>query len=183
MAKRTKATEKAAAPARPAKKAPASTAAGSPLDLYGKGLERLHAGDWAKAAELFEKVIAEAADEPTIAARARQYLTTSRQRLDGATASAKPIEDPFLAAVFEKNRGDLDAALAICRKGGRDGKDERFAYLAASIYAVQSRTEEAVEALARAVELNPKNRIHAFHDADFAELRKSRDHAHLFGLA
>ena len=191
MAKRTKAQEKAPAKApaktaahaaRPTKDKPAS-GAGSPLDLYGKGLERLHAGDWAKAAELFEKVLAAADDEPTIAARARQYLAASRQRIDGAGPRPAKADDPFLEAVFEKNRGDLDAALALCRKGGRDGKDERFAYLAASIYAVQDRTDEAVEALARAVELNPKNRIHAFHDADFAELRKSKDHAHLFGLA
>ncbi len=31
-------------------------------------------------------------------------------------------------------------------------------------------------ALTRAVELNPKNRVHAFHDPDFAELRQDRDH-------
>ena len=77
---------------------------------------------------------------------------------------------------------DLKAALDIAQKGGRDQKDERFAYLAASIHAVENRLEDAVQALAKAVELSPKNRIHAFHDADFAELRKNRDHRHLFGL-
>ena len=71
----------------------------------------------------------------------------------------------------------------ISRKGGRDQKDERFAYLAASIHAVEDRLDEAAEVLARAVELNPKNRIHAFHDPDFAELRKNRDLRPLFGLA
>jgi hypothetical protein len=48
---------------------------------------------------------------------------------------------------------------------------------------VENRLDEAVQALAKAVELNPKNRIHAFHDADFAELRKNRDQRHLFGLS
>ncbi|HEY4593589.1 MAG TPA: hypothetical protein VIJ61_14335, partial [Thermoanaerobaculia bacterium] len=94
--------------------------------------------------------------------------------------SPEPV--PYLQAVYERNRGDLKAALDIAQKGGRDQKDERFAYLAASIHAVENRLEDAVQALAKAVELNPKNRIHAFHDADFAELRKNRDQRHLFGL-
>lgn len=50
----------------------------------------------------------------------------------------------------------------------------------ASIHAVENRLDEAVQALTKAIELNPKNRIHAFHDADFAEIRKTQ--RHLFGL-
>ena len=69
------------------------------------------------------------------------------------------------------------------RQGCRDQKDERFAYLAASIHAAEGRTEEAAQALSRAIDLNPKNRVHAFHDPDFAELRKDRDHRQLFGLS
>jgi tetratricopeptide (TPR) repeat protein len=91
--------------------------------------------------------------------------------------------DPFLQAVFEKNRGNLAAALDLCRKEGREQKDERFAYLAASIHAVEGRLEEAVQALSRAIELNPRNRVHAYHDPDFAEIRRDRDHRQLFGLS
>ena len=91
--------------------------------------------------------------------------------------------EPFLEAVYEKNRGNLKVALDIAQKDGRDQQDERFAYLVASIHAVENRLDEAVQALAKAVELNPKNRIHAFHDSDFAELRKNRDQRHLFGLS
>ena len=77
----------------------------------------------------------------------------------------------------------LAAALDLCRKDGRDQKDERFAYLAASIHAVEGRIEEAVQALTRAIELNPRNRVHAYHDPDFAEIRRDRDHRQLFGLS
>ncbi|HXO21669.1 MAG TPA: hypothetical protein VOA87_17290, partial [Thermoanaerobaculia bacterium] len=104
-----------------------------------------------------------------------------RQHLDAATA--KPgDEDAYLKAVYEKNRGNFAVALEICRRGGREKKDERWAYLAASIYVLEDRMEEGVQALSHAIELNPTNRIHAYHDADFAELRKNRDHRHLFGL-
>ena len=48
------------------------------------------------------------------------------------------------------------------------------------ILALQGEFDEAAEALGRAVELNPKNRVHAYHDTDFQELRRSEDHRKLF---
>src|SRR5436309_9919706 len=71
------------------------------------------------------------------------------------------VQTCALPIFYEKNRGNLAEALEMSRKGGRDQKDERFAYLAASIHALENRWDEAAQTLARAVELNPKNRIHA----------------------
>ena len=141
--------------------------------------------DWKKAVELFEQAV-EQSDRPEVKDRATQFLTVSRQKVGPARAKpAKEASDrtPTSRRVYEKNRGNLAEALEISRKGGRDQKDERFAYLAASIHAVEDRLDEAAQALARAIELNPKNRIHAFHDPDFAELRKNRDLRPLFGLS
>lgn len=154
------------------------------LDAFTEGLAALQAKDWQKAVEHLEKAV-ELADRPELRDKARQLLVIPRQKVQeqGGKAKEEPDVDPFLAAVYEKNRGDLQAALEISRKGGRDQKDDRFAYLVASIHAVEDRIEEAAEALAKAVELNPKNRIHAFHDPDFAELRKNRDYRPLFGLS
>lgn len=179
-------TQKPGAKGRAAAKAAA--AADPALDTFTRALEAFHKRDWARAAELFEGTLAES-DRLDLSARARQYLAACRQKLDEAAAAkgkgkAKAEEgDPFLRAVIEKNRGDSAAALELCRQDGRDQKDERFAYLAASIHAAEGRTEEAVQALSRAIELNPKNRVHAFHDPDFAELRKDRDLRQLFGLS
>src|SRR5687768_3381167 len=128
--------------------AKAAAAIDPALDAFTKALDAFHKKDWAKAAKLLESVLAES-DRPGLSARARQYLAASRQKLD----KAKEEEgDPYLRAVFEKNRGDAAAALEICRQGGRDQKDESFAYLAASIHAAEGRTEEAVQALSRAIE-------------------------------
>jgi tetratricopeptide (TPR) repeat protein len=168
----------------PKKKTAAAAQADPALDHLAQGLSALQAKDWKKAVAHLEQAI-EAADRPDLRDRARQFLSAARQKggsMDGKAAKS-PEADPFLEAVYEKNRGDLKAALAIAQKGGRDQKDERFAYLVASIHAVENRLDEAAEALAKAVELNPKNRIHAFHDADFAELKKNRDQRHLFGLS
>jgi tetratricopeptide (TPR) repeat protein len=183
-------TEKPAPKPKAAAK-PAAAAAGAndpALDAFTKALEAFHQKSWTRAAELFEGALAES-DRLDLSARARQYLAAARQRVaEAESAKGKKKEkeedgDPFLQAVFEKNRGDYAAALELCRQGGRDQKDERFAYLEASIHAVENRLDEALQALSRAIELNPKNRVHAYHDPDFAELRKDRDLRQLFGLA
>lgn len=175
------------APAAAAPPAPRKTVGGTDpsLEALTQGLAALQAKDWAKAVQHFERAV-EQSDQPEVKDRARQFLTVSRQRAQGSEAkpdAAGEDSDPYLQAVYEKNRGYLAEALEISRKGGRDQKDERFAYLAASIHAVESRWDDAAQALNRAVELNPKNRIHAFHDPDFAELRKNRDLRPLFGLS
>lgn len=149
--------------------------------LLAEGLEHLQRGDWKKAAERFEKVLVE--DDGVIAARARQFLAISKQREAAAGKSAvRGAEDSFLEAVMLRNRGDLDAALEVVRQNGNDKKEPRHAYLAAAILAVGGRFDEAAAALAQAIELDSKNRIHAFHDADFAELRRISEHRSLFEL-
>ena len=173
-----KSESKAAAPVRPSDADPA-------LDALSEGLAALQAKDWAKAVERFEEAVRES-DRPEVRDRARQYLTASRQKagMGAGEAPAKGAEaDPYLQAVYEKNRGNLQEALEISRKGGRDQKDERFAYLTASVHAIEGRWDEATQALNKAIELNPKNRVHAFHDPDLAELRKNRDLRPLFGLS
>jgi tetratricopeptide (TPR) repeat protein len=163
----------------------AAPASADALDIYTEGLAALGRQDWAEAARLFETVIQES-DTPELTLRARQFLATSRQKLaqnQQEDRAAGEDDDPYLRALFEKNRGDFRRALELCRQDGREQKDDRFAYLTASIHALEGRPDEAVQALTRAVELNPKNRIHAFHDADFADLRRNRDLRSLFGLS
>jgi tetratricopeptide (TPR) repeat protein len=170
---------------RPAARPAAPAAYDDPaLDAFTEGLQALQQKSWSKAAGLFESALAQS-DRSDLSARARQFLATARQQMAEKPAGAAGDEggDPFLQAVFEKNRGNLAAALEMCRRGGREQKDERFAYLAASIHAVEGRLEEAVQALSRAIELNPRNRVHAYHDPDFAELRRDRDQRQLFGLS
>lgn len=146
------------------------------LETYEEALKALHGGKLDKAEKLFTQV-AEECDQAELAERARQYLAACQEQRDGSEADP---EDDFLAAVYEKNRGNLSRALEIAKKGGRAAKDDRFAYLEASVHALEDRLADAADALAKAIELNAKNRVYAFHDPDFAPLRKSSEHANLF---
>jgi tetratricopeptide (TPR) repeat protein len=146
------------------------------LGIFEKGLKALHQNKWQEASRFFEKILDETG-ESDLAQRSRRYLGVCRQNMAKAGA---PNEDPFLLAVYESNRGNYDEALALCSRGGRQSKDERFAYLAASVYSLMGDLEKAGKFLALAIELNPKNRIHAYHDSDFEALRDSSEHGHLF---
>ncbi|MDH3745045.1 MAG: hypothetical protein OES47_08100 [Acidobacteriota bacterium] len=140
------------------------------------GVKALQGGDFKKAKALLQKVVDET-DFPQLGQRARRFLVLCDQKLTKTSGGTK---DPFLLAVYERNRGKLEEALEICVKGGRVGKDERFAYLAASLHALLGDQAEAARALVAAIEMNPKNRVHAFHDSDFGELRESQEYSSLF---
>lgn len=146
------------------------------VDAYGKALKQLQQGKFQDAAKTFKKIAAET-DLPELKERARQMLAICEAQTAGETVEDV---DPFLRAVYEKNRGNYDAAMKICKQGDRLKKDERFAFLAASLHALEKRLDEAAATLTHAVELNPKNRIYAFHDPDFEGLRK--EHAEIFDL-
>lgn len=145
------------------------------VDAFEKAVAVLHKGKWKDAAGKLEKIIEET-DLPEIAARARQYLTICRNHLE--KSSAADGDDAYLQAVVLKNRGRLDEALKIAAKG--PDKDDRYVYLTASIHALKKEGAQAEKALQRAIELNPKNRVYAFHDPDFTHLRNQEEYADLF---
>ncbi len=134
------------------------------VDDFARGLKLLHSEDWAQAAKVFESVIV-ASDSIHLADRARQSLAICTNRLDDGADSG----EPYLQAVFEKNQGNLKQALEICQEHGNPD-EEPFAYLMASIQALDGAEDEALELLETAIRLDPKNRVHAFHDSDFQAL-------------
>lgn len=144
---------------------------------YQAGIEALAKGKLAAAEKAFERVIA-ATDRAELAARARQHLTVVKRRRDGDVDDA----DPYTRAVFARNRGDHAAAMELVERHAKTDEDGRFALLAAGLHSLARREQEAVQALRRAVEKDPTNRVRAYHDPDLAELRTKTEYAHLFAL-
>ena len=157
------------------KVAPSGADAGLLSDFEG-GLDHLQHGRWATAEKAFRKV-AESDGGTPLADRCRQMIEVCDQRRSKDDASDG---DPYLRAVFAKNEGDLDTAMEYCSRGGLKGKDERFAYLAATIEGARGNTEEAAKLLERAIEMDAKNRVHAYWDPDFAEMREDPELSEIF---
>jgi tetratricopeptide (TPR) repeat protein len=143
----------------------AAAAVTDTVEHYQQGMAALYAGEWERAATLLDGVAVEGHGE--LMARARQFAAVARQRL-----TAAPSEDPWLRAVYEKNRGRYGEALALCSQDGRSENDSRFAYLAAVLHTLEGDLERGRQHLDRAIALDPHNRAHALHDPDLRPLRE-----------
>ena len=146
------------------------------FETFEAAVKALYQGKLDEAARSFETLAV--SDLPELAASARQYLAVVRAK--GGKPAAPRDADPYLEAVVLKNKGQLLEALELCRGNGHD--DDRFLYLAASIHALLDRPSEAAKVLGQAIAVNPVNRVHAFHDPDFAVLRQHSEHASIFGI-
>lgn len=144
-----------------------------------RGIKALYAKKYAQAEKLLVQAESDAL-QSDVANHARRYLAAAQSRLAEA---ARSKTDPYLEAVYERNQGNFAAALEICSRGGRQSKDERFAHLAASIYALSGEADKAAKFLEVAIQLNPRNRVLAYHDSDFAALREDPEYADLFTAA
>ncbi len=146
------------------------------VKTFERGLHAVHAGKWAEAEKLLNKVVAESSLSE-VAHRAEQYLALVERNKSKPPAN----DDPYLEAVVLHNQGDLEGAEKICLAQGRIDSDERFAYLGAAIAALRGDNETAMSRLGTAIDLNPRNRIQAAEDMDFEEMREDEAFAELIG--
>lgn len=144
------------------------------LETYTEGQKLLYDKKWEQAAKLFERLL-EQTDSRHFADRVRQSLAICQHHL----FVPKEGVDPYLAVVYEKNSGNLETALELCLAQGQEQSDERYAYLLASIHSMAGDEDKALDVLKTAIRLDPKNRIHAYHDPDFADLRGEEDFTNL----
>jgi len=145
------------------------------VKLFERAVKATYKKKWREAAKILEQVRRET-DLPSLAEQARRFLTVCEERMQ----KNQPATDPFLEAVFLRNRGELSEALQICSRGGRASKDQRFAYLAAAIYSLQGEHAQAGEFLEKAIAADARNRVVAMRDDDFDSLRSDPDYSSLF---
>ncbi len=146
------------------------------VQLFERAVKATYRKEWSAAAKALDQVRKET-DLPSLAQSARRYLAVCEENLG---SKGRSVDDPYLEAVFLHNRGRLDDALELATRGGRAAKDDRFAYLAAAICALQGEHDKAGELLSKAIEANPRNRVVASHDEDFESLRSDPEHSSLF---
>ncbi len=140
-------------------------AADPALENLEAGIALFYENRVAEARTRFEAVVAGDGDRRLVV-RAKDYLGACER---AATPTDSGPVDAFLEAVMARNDGDLERVLELCGDDGRD-RDDRFVYLAACVHALMGDEDAALDLLAKAVELDRKNRVRAFHDGDFSSL-------------
>ncbi len=140
---------------------------------YEKGVAALQKKKFEEAEKHFRSLLGEFGDERERADRARLYLAVCEKRKKPAKPAPAEGDDPYYAALLEKNRGNLEAAVEHLKRPSRKNGDGRTAFLLACCYARMNDGESALDQLKRAITEDESNRARAARDSDFDALRES----------
>ena len=140
---------------------------------YEKGVASLQKKKFDEAERHFRALLEEFGDERELADRARLYLAVCEKRKKPAKPPLGDDVDPYYAALVEKNRGNLEAAVEQLKKTAKKNGDGRCAFLLACCYARMNDVENALDHLKRAIMEDEGNRTRAARDSDFDALRES----------
>ncbi len=156
------------------KKSPTAPApeAEKAVDDFSAALKVFQKGDLARAMSLLKTVLQKYPEERELADRARTYLAVCERKLQPQSPRLREAEDYYNHGIFLLNEGELEEASRMFEKVlSLDPGSERALYAQACVHARSGEREKALEALRRAIEANPSNRVLASSDGDFEPLR------------
>jgi tetratricopeptide (TPR) repeat protein len=146
-----------------------STASAPVFQQYQAAVQLVQQGKYEKAITAFEKVMPSA--PPEIAERCRMYVTSCRKQLDKQGLAFLTPGERYDYAVSLINTGDFEEAANQLKGILADDPSADFAhYGLALLYSITGKTQDCLDSLSQAIELNPKNRLQARSDNDFQSM-------------
>jgi tetratricopeptide (TPR) repeat protein len=133
-------------------------------------VQLLQQGKYEKALAAFEKLLPAA--PPEIKERCQMYITTCQRQLEQSRLTFLTPEEHYDYAVSQLNTGYYEEAREQFNAilAGYPQADYAL-YGLALLDAITGRTQDCLLNLARAIELNPKNRLQARADNDFLSMQ------------
>ena len=146
-----------------------STATGPVFQQYQAAVQLVQQGKFDKAIAAFEKVMPSA--PPEIVERCRMYVVSCRRQLDRQGLAFLTSGERYDYAVSLINTGDFEEATNQLKGILADDPGADFAhYGLALLYSITGKTQDCLDSLSQAIELNPKNRLQARSDNDFQSM-------------
>ncbi len=141
------------------------------VKAYESALKHFVKQEFAKAKEIFLKIVEEFPKETEIVERSRTHLNICQQRMARTGVAPKTTEDYYNLGIAFLNRREFDEAEAAFQKAlASDPKGDHIYYGLASLEALRGQTAQALKHLQRAIQLNPNNRLTASKDPDLESL-------------
>jgi tetratricopeptide (TPR) repeat protein len=141
-----------------------------------RAFERAHKefarGRFGEARAQFRALIERYASVSEVTARARTYMAVAESRLRTEISLPRDADSLYDRGVIELNRGDYVAAQEMFERALK--REPEAAHIFYGLAATRSRLgsiETALQALQKALELQPKLRVRAQHDQDLVLLR------------
>jgi tetratricopeptide (TPR) repeat protein len=136
------------------------------LQAYQSGILLMQEGKFEKARAVFEKLITTGPVE--VLERCRVYLTVCHSKLSESTRNFASHEEQYDYAISLLNTGDYSEARDHFKLILDGNPSADYAYYGLSaLNSMTSQVEECLKNMAKAIELNPRNRIQARTDTDF----------------
>lgn len=146
--------------------APANTAA---FQQYQSAVQLVQQGKYEKALAAFEKLLPAAPAE--LVERCRMYSSTCHRQLEQARLDFGTPEERYDYAVSQLNQGFYEEAREQLDALVNENGSADFAFYGLAVLdSITGRTQDCLSNLARAIELNPRNRLQARSDSDFQSM-------------
>jgi len=153
------------------------------IRAFENALKLFNRQDFAAAKVSFEQLIANHSDQADIAAPVRTYLAICEQKVTRTSTKNRNPDALYNQGVFEFNRGNVEAAIDIFEKALKsEPRADHLLYSLAAAYAREGEGAKSVDALRKAIAVNPVHRSHARHDPDFTPLRNNQEFLRISGL-
>ena len=154
------------------------------IRAFERALTEFNRHQFDNAKTSFEALLSNFGDEIDIVARARTYLAICDQRLARTPHAPRNNADAlYNQGVFEFNRGNIREAIDIFQKALKvNPRGDHILYSLAAAYVRALDPAKAMDALRRAIRMNPIHRSHARHDPDFSSLKGNREFQVLSGI-
>lgn len=146
-----------------------STGTGPAFQHYQSAVQLLQQGKFEKALAAFEKILPAAPIE--LVDRCRMYIITCQRQLENHRLTFLTPEEHFDYAISQLNTGYYEEAREQFEGILHGHPLADYAYYGLALLdAMTGRTHDCLGNLARAIELNPKNRLQARVDNDFQSM-------------
>jgi tetratricopeptide (TPR) repeat protein len=165
---------RSAAPSRkklstPGGKSGAHVHSGPAFQLYQSAVQLVQQGKYDKALAALEKLLPSAPSE--ILERTKMYISTCQRQLERTNLAFQTPEERYDYAISQLNRGYFDEAREQFSGVVADDPHADYAYYGLAVLdSMTGHPQDCLVNLAKAIELNSKNRLQARSDNDFQSM-------------
>ena len=147
----------------------AATASGPVFQQYEAAVQLVQAGKYEKAIAAFQKLLTTV--PPDFRERCNMYISTCQRQMAQSMLTFLSPEEHYDYAISQLNTGYYEEARDHFNRILADHPDADYAFYGIALLdAITGRTQDCLRSLARAIELNPRNRLQARADNDFQSM-------------
>lgn len=153
-------------PARDGSRPAANSAA---FQHYQAAVQLLQQGKYEKAMAALEKLLPEA--PPELRERCHMYICTCQRQMEKVQLAFETPEEHYDYAISQLNTGYFEEARDQFNSILERFPKADYAYYGLAVLeAITGRTQECLQSLSQAIDLNPRNRLQARVDNDFQNM-------------